>query len=60
MPVTGKHWPTVSSKLMITAIRTSQVPQLNVAIFRNSSKHVMELRTELNITDAFSVTEMEY
>lgn len=60
MPVTGKHWPTVSSKLVITAIRTPQVPQLNIAIFRNSSKHVMELRTELNITDAFSVTEMEY
>jgi hypothetical protein len=60
MPVTGKHWTTVGSKLMITAIRTSQIPQLNIAIFRNSSEHMMKVRTELNIADTFSVTEMEY
>lgn len=60
MPVTSKYWSTMSCKLLITAIRTSQIPQLNIAIFRNSSKAMMEMRAELNITDTFGVTEMEY
>jgi hypothetical protein len=50
----------MSCKLLIAAIRTSQIPQLNIAIFRNSSKAMMEMRAELNITDTFGVTEMEY
>jgi len=60
MPITGKDWSTMSSKLMITAIRASEIPQLNVAIFRHSSKHMMEMGAELDIADTFGVTEMEH